>query len=119
MGSLLRVLFAPCKRHGNSSARQHCQRPDGGQRNYQLLQAIHKVAPAGDKGRADAGEEALVGGCVGLHLVQVDLHGALLHLIAVPVQLALPTLNLGLHLGERVLNLQQVRKSFGLCLQLL
>ena len=119
MGSLLRVLFAPCKRHGNSGTRQHCQRPDGGQRHHKLLQAIHKAAPAGDKGRADAGEKALVGGCVGLHLVQVDRHSALLHLIAVPAQLALPTLNLGLHLGEGVLNLQQVRKSFGLCLQLL
>ena len=119
MGSLLRVLFAPCKRYGNSSTRQHCQRPDRGQRHHKLLQAIHKVAPAGDKGRADAGEEALVNRRVGLHLVQVDIHGALLHLIAVPVQLALPAFDLGLHLGEGVLDLQQVRKSFGLCLQLL
>ncbi len=55
--------------------------------------------------------KTIVGGCVGLHLVQVDIHGALLHLIAVPVQLALPTFDLGLHLGEGVLDLQQVRKS--------
>ena len=102
------MLFAPCKRHGNSGTRQHGQRPDGGQRHYQLLQAVYKVAPASGKGGADAGEKALVRRGVGLHFIQVDIHSALLHLIAVPVQLALPTFDLGLHLGEGVLDLQQV-----------
>jgi hypothetical protein len=94
-------------------------RPDAGQCHHQLLQAVHKVAPAGGKGGADAGEKALVRRGVGLHLVQVDIHGALLHLVAVPVQLALPALDLGLHFGKGVLDLQQVGKIFGLCLQLL
>ena len=58
MGSLLRVLFAPRKRKGDRSARQHGQRPDGGQRHHQLLQAVHKVAPAGGKGGADAGDSS-------------------------------------------------------------
>ena len=115
-------FFGCFLRHASATATAaHASTASGqtGQRHYQLLQAVYKVAPASGKGGADAGEKALIGGCVGLHLVQVDIHGALLHLIAVPVQLALPAFDLGLHLGEGVLDLQQIRKSFGLFLQLL
>jgi len=109
---------APGKACGGGRDHQH-HRPGTGQPDGQLLQAVYKIGPALCKGCPDAAQEALIGGGVVLHLAQVDVHGALLHLIAVPVQLALPALDLGLHVGQAGLDLQQVGQIVGLGLQLL
>ena len=96
MGSLLRVLFAPCKRHGNSGTRQHCQRPDRGQRHHKLLQAVYKVAPASGKGGADAGEKALVGAqlaplnIMGLHSPETAILSAIIfNAVIIPILIPL------------------------------
>ena len=107
MPPLLFPLFAPDgKACGGGRDHQH-HRPGTGQPDGQLLQAVYKIGPALCKGCTDTAQEALIGGGVVLHLAQVDVHGALLHLIAVPVQLALPALDLGLHVGQAGLDLQQ------------
>ena len=83
------------------------------------LCAGHEAGPAIAQGGQQLCAEAAAGGGQGLHLVQGDIDGAAGDLIAVPVQLALPALDLILHIAQAGLDLQQVGKGLGLLLQLL
>ena len=83
------------------------------------LCAGHEAGPAIAQGGQQLCAEAGAGGGQGLHLVQGDIDGAAGDLIAVPVQLALPALDLVLHIAQAGLDLQQVGQGVGLGLQLL
>ena len=93
--------------------------PDAHDPDRQLLDAGDEARPAIAEGAGQLGEVGFLGGGVFLHLVQREVDRGAGHLLAVPVQLRLPALDLVLDVAEGRFDLQQVSEVFGAGLKLL
>ena len=100
LGKFLRFLFsAPDQaEHGEGGCGDHHNGPGPGQSYGRRLQPGHKAGPAAAERLGQPGAEAAVGG-QDLDFVQGDVHGAVIDLLCVPVQLALIAFDLVLHIA--------------------
>ena len=105
--------------HNNGCGQNDQHGPDAHDPDRQLLDAGDEARPAIAEGAGQLGEVGSLGGGVFLHLVQREVDRGAGHLLAVPVQLRLPALDLVLDVAEGRFDLQQVGEVFGAGLKLL